>query len=189
MTHLSVTHLSVYPSQGRPRPPRLFSREHGMVKLHPASVLTAAGAQMSHRWLVFAEMVRTATGLFIYDGSEVRIVPIPRGADPEARANPIPKGADPEGRADPIPRGAGPKRHGQLMRHPFPTPLVRSRRCRCFSLALATPTRLTRPWPALSSACTWLPPLTHSPSRRLALPPTRCVLTWTARLRERCACA
>ena len=48
--------------KGRGRPLRLFAREHGWVKVHPASVLASRAATPAHRWLVYAEMVRTATG-------------------------------------------------------------------------------------------------------------------------------
>ena len=48
--------------KGRGRPLRLFAREHGWVKVHPASVLASRAVTPAHRWLVYAEMVRTATG-------------------------------------------------------------------------------------------------------------------------------
>lgn len=52
---------------------KFFTREHGMLKLHPSSVNAAEQGMnyWEHKWLVYFDKVKTQGGLFVYDTTEV----------------------------------------------------------------------------------------------------------------------
>jgi hypothetical protein len=55
---------------------RYFARENGKLEPHPGSVNSSGKGDWHHRWVVYFDKVKTATGLYIYDSTEVAPLPL-----------------------------------------------------------------------------------------------------------------
>lgn len=57
--------------RGKFKKVKFFAREHGKLEPHPGSVNSSGRGEWRHRWVIYFDKVKTATGLYIYDSTEV----------------------------------------------------------------------------------------------------------------------